>query len=43
MLGKCDLNVIYLKGCVYKKIGIVGLECVVLIMLLSIVIVMMVF
>lgn len=43
MLEKCDLNAIYLKGCVPKKIGIVGLERVVLTTLPSIVNVTMVF
>lgn len=43
MLEKCDLNAIYLKGCVPKKIGIVGLERVVLTTLVSIANVTMVF
>lgn len=43
MLEKCDLNAIYLKGCVHKKIGIVGLERVVLTTLPNIATVTMVF
>lgn len=43
MLEKCVLNAIYLKGCVPKKIGIVGLERVVLTTLPSIANVTMVF